>query len=498
MPNAQLSQLISEDRIEKSKSSSGINVTLYCYYLLLLLCASLLTNCNKNNSNDPLSQPDINFKPGPFKVTVLYRNESSASIKWSAPEDLDNDTLRYSVLLNGVKLDSNLLATTYEFQKLTTQDKYNGQIIAIDPAGDTSIATFSLPAFSGYIYFTSSFNDYSLNRLDIASGKFNWSFKDPGATTFQVPAFVKDTLFIFDPGLRKLHAINPKNSIAYWSTHLPTNFFIGLQTFSPVVYNNGKLFLTVDMYLLAFNSTDGSFIWKFQTNGVIQTNPTAVNDVVYLGCNDRILYAIDANTGMKKWGHDSGRSISWSSPTVADNTVFFVNETRLVALDASTGQPRWAVVNPASIESTGNCPRVIDGILYVTIGSSVCAFNAITGSLKWKQSVPGLMASNPAIDDNYLYIVVLGNTSSETIVCLERKTGQIKWKSQTAATPFIDPIVAHNRLFTTYYGYHISEIEASSGTQIKKFSFGIGTLETHFFVDINDTIYYPAISGMLQ
>src|SRR2546421_315870 len=77
--------------------------------------------------------------------------------------------------------------------------------------------------------------------------------------------------------------------------------------------------------------------WAFPTGNIVQSSPTVVNGVLYIGSFDYNIYAIDASTGLQKWAFPTSNVVQ-SSPTVVNGVLYIgSSDSRVYAIDASTG-----------------------------------------------------------------------------------------------------------------------------------------------------------------
>src|SRR4051812_37535993 len=103
----------------------------YPYNLLFAVLAIFISIIQLDCTKPSDIFDKLNIRPGPFSVTVTMRAESSASIEWSKADDPDGDTVRYTIVLDGKKIDSNLLKLQYQFTNLLDDKEYKGSVIAI-------------------------------------------------------------------------------------------------------------------------------------------------------------------------------------------------------------------------------------------------------------------------------------------------------------------------------------------------------------------------------
>ena len=78
--------------------------------------------------------------------------------------------------------------------------------------------------------------------------------------------------------------------------------------------------------------------WRFTAGDSVDSSPTVVDGVVYVGSDDGTLYALDAATGAERWRFATGDEVD-SSPAVVDGVVFVGSEDgNVYALEAAEPQ----------------------------------------------------------------------------------------------------------------------------------------------------------------
>jgi outer membrane protein assembly factor BamB len=146
-----------------------------------------------------------------------------------------------------------------------------------------------------------------------------------------------------------------------------------------------------DRGLYALRATDGSAIWRFETAGLVQSEPLydPELDYVYFGSNDGALYCVKAQTGELVYRFDTGAEVS-RKPVRHDETLVFANASDfLFAVDRRTGKPKWqARRTPAlGMEISGHAGPAVDpttGLVYIAFSDGhVAAYDIRDGSEKW-------------------------------------------------------------------------------------------------------------------
>jgi outer membrane protein assembly factor BamB len=129
--------------------------------------------------------------------------------------------------------------------------------------------------------------------------------------------------------------------------------------------------------------------------------------------------ALDARDGAELWrsplgerhlGHDGSEDGPISSPVIGHGLVYAVGPRGvLVALDGDTGEDRWSIDMVGELGATPpdygftTTPLVEGGLLIVQVGGSegrlLCAFDALTGELRWSAGNGAAAYASPMVMD---------------------------------------------------------------------------------------------------
>jgi outer membrane protein assembly factor BamB len=211
-----------------------------------------------------------------------------------------------------------------------------------------------------------------VGTIEAATGKIIPS-DSPAGIAGSGPAIVGDTLyiggidgFVYALDITKKQTPIWRAQIASGATGTPV---AGVDTGDTLIEStptvvNGVLFIgSPDHNLYALNATTGKILWKYETGGVISfPSPAVANGVVYIGSDDKSLHAVDAATGKGLWKYQTGDTIR-SSPAVYNGVVYIGSyDDTLYALDAVTGKVRQAYLTNQQIFAS---PRIVEGVLYI-------------------------------------------------------------------------------------------------------------------------------------
>jgi outer membrane protein assembly factor BamB len=209
-----------------------------------------------------------------------------------------------------------------------------------------------------------------------------------------------------------------------------------------------------DHGLYALRAGEGSTIWRFETGGLVQSDPLYEPelDVVYFGSNDGALYCVRADSGKLVFRFDTGAEVS-RRPVQAGETLMFSNASDfLFAVDRRTGKPKWQVHRTPALgmEISGHAGPTYDpksGYVYMAYSDGhVIAYDSRDGSEKWTPvdlsaeaeqaggETPRYLDvdTTPVLDDHPQGRVVYVSSYAGGIYALDGLTGARVWSNEKA------------------------------------------------------------------
>jgi outer membrane protein assembly factor BamB len=209
---------------------------------------------------------------------------------------------------------------------------------------------------------------------------------------------------------------------------------------------------SADHGLYALRASDGSTIWRYETLGVVQSEPYYDEelDTVYFGSHDGALYAVRAQDGSRVFRFAAGSEVS-KKPVRIGETLFFANASDyLFAVDRRTGKPLWQVHRTSALgmEVSGYAGPSVDpqaGVVYMAYSDGhVVAYDARDGSEKWTPvdlsaeaeqtagEAPRYLDvdTTPVLDDHAQGKVVYVAAYAGSVVALDAATGTRVWASE--------------------------------------------------------------------
>ncbi len=217
-----------------------------------------------------------------------------------------------------------------------------------------------------------------------------------------------------------------------------------------------------DHGLYALRASGGSTLWRFETLGMVQSEPyyDAELDMVYFGSNDGALYAVKAENGQRVFRFDSAAEVSRRPVRVGANILFASAADFLFAVDAKTGKEKWQVHRTSALgmEIAGHAgPAYDDKTGLVTMAYSdghVVAYDGVTGSEKW----PVDLAAEA-----------------------EQKLGQLPRYLDVDTTPVPGGTASNRVVFVASYAGGVYALDAKSGARVWSNEQALGVTDLVFF-----------------
>jgi outer membrane protein assembly factor BamB len=193
-------------------------------------------------------------------------------------------------------------------------------------------------------------------------------------------------------------------------------------------------------------------LWTYDTTAPVYSSPAIVDNVLYIGSDNGILYALNAQTGGANWTYPTGGAIK-SSPAVFYGKVYFLSTDGFVyALDAATGALVWSVLIDPPLPPRVNfwpwsSPAVHSGRVFIASSNGLLyCLNAFNGAIIWSTFIGGNPNSPITVANNKVFSGTHNfDDTSPTLVALNELTGAIIWTySYTATHPFLVGMVNCN------------------------------------------------------
>src|SRR5262249_22559913 len=158
--------------------------------------------------------------------------------------------------------------------------------------------------------------------------------------------------------------------------------------------------------------------WSAPGFDVIENATVIAGDMIVAGGGNGAVRALDRRTGKVIWSSDADAMVS-TPPLVVGDLLYITTYLGLHALDLKSGQRKW-MTPLATAPAFVSYPASHDGAVFVSVGSTLYAFDAATGRERWHVASPTQFWSL-ALGNQLLYV---GN-SDGYLRAYDQATGQV-------------------------------------------------------------------------
>jgi len=292
---------------------------------------------------------------------------------------------------------------------------------------------FSTPTVVGDLLVVSSCNGM-IRALDKKTGQLKWDYdirKDGEQSQFHGDPLVTDELVIIgtDGKIGHVYAFDRSTGAVRWKYRVNDWGVVS----DVLRLKNSVYAVTLGDELVCLNLADGKVNWTFRSSYSNQaqnfhwtSTPALLNDYIYFGGLDGIVYALDANSGKQIWKRDLGARVTtsvaayehdlyvgtskrhiyrlnsgsgdvlsdfvtdseprWSLILVDDSLVVFLGDEVLASIDLSLKKVRWFA--EASREWTSARPYLWHGAVLAGNRRELVAFRSSDGARQWSHQFP--------------------------------------------------------------------------------------------------------------
>jgi outer membrane protein assembly factor BamB len=165
-----------------------------------------------------------------------------------------------------------------------------------------------------------------------------------------------------------------------------------------------------DYHLYCLNALSGELIWKYKTDGEVDSSPLIVGDRVYFGSYDGFLYALNATDKSEIWKFNTGSEI-WGSPAFTEDSIYIGTKNgKMYSVWANNGTEHWNYSTNQFEELHGiySTPVVTgDRVIFGSEDKFLYSLNASTGDRVWMFKTTGYIYSSAAVGSGKVYFTSL-------------------------------------------------------------------------------------------
>ena len=291
--------------------------------------------------------------------------------------------------------------------------------------------------FEDRVYIASS--RWALQAMDAQTGRLLWTFPSIENVVEQPPMGYP---FLYDPA---------KPAVDNERVYIVSMYSDDLAVYRGERKDGGSS-------LLAVNRQSGKLEWEFrvdkETDGEF-TGPTVSQQAVSF-VDDKILYVVDPQTGAELWHSDKSRYII-GPPTWYDSELYVVGYSDrsfcIFSFDEKTGAEQQRL--PMQLEEgsvySGQAYWIgnhLFAIMWISIGfrpptASLYALDLESGQIRWHSSF-GEIKSNSLLlyDDTTIYL-----STYQAVYAINQQTGQRRWRFVVRNGLGSEPALENNVLY---------------------------------------------------
>lgn len=383
---------------------------------------------DQENGQTQASSPVFQFRGSPTRqgVTYLQKSPTIHGKRWCRPLNIGVHTAaKSSPIFDGERL-------------YVGAD--GGMFFALDLSGEV-IWRYAVNHVDKGFHGTAAIDEDALYigsydgrfaALDKRSGRPIWVAR-LGDAIGASPLLIDDQVVIAVETMRPdgfVVALNRRTGEQLWASP-----WLGGHAHSSVAWHegSGKFFVGENKgSLSALDPRDGSFVWRFKTEGSIKGTPAIINERVVFTSWDRKLRAVDIERGQEIWNHELGGR-STSSPAFAPQAGVVVvgvedglpegqdRAGALVAVDVQTGREVWRRFAPpdvwrasATVTVVNGAPSSSESIWIECESGYLCQLQSRTGKLLGRWEIGAPFTAAPFVSEDF--VVVAANEPGE--LCL--------------------------------------------------------------------------------
>lgn len=276
--------------------------------------------------------------------------------------------------------------------------------------GPRAVGTPGLTADGNIVYVAFQQYVYAVDTTSGIGASYDWQYPVTGnakVVFYAPPEVSQDAIYVGDLA-NVFHKLNKENGAEIWSFNEGKGWFIGKAKAS-----EETIFAQSSDRSLYALSTNGSLIWKFESDQSNWAQPVVNKNDVFIASMDHFIYSLDVSNGSENWRKEMSGAIASAPVFDETNDQLYVGSLgrKIVALNVQDGSEIWAYPSDDSIGSIWATPILKDEqLIFVDEKGKIFSLDAASGTLNWSADAGGdVMAGLLALEDGFLVALEDGN-----------------------------------------------------------------------------------------
>jgi outer membrane protein assembly factor BamB len=245
-----------------------------------------------------------------------------------------------------------------------------------------------------------------------------------GGTIEATPLVESQTVFV--PTGNVLYAVAISNRSVRWSFEA-----VGDLRASPVLLDNLVYIGSEDKRVYALDKYTGDLAWSLKLDDVVAASPSIDGLTLVVGTESGMVFGIHSLQGEELWRHELGSPVS-TAACIGRHTAMIgtsgSNGGRLYGLDVDEGEELWVYPpkGTPALDPILTTPVTSSGLVYFGSDSLYC-LEVVTGAEVWSFETGDSVRGSPAIVDTYL---VFGCYDG-LVRCIDKTTANVVWQFES-------------------------------------------------------------------
>lgn len=328
-------------------------------------------------------------------------------------------------------------------------------------------------------------DDKTFYAFEGDEGNKKWSFSvESGNFTYSSP-FIADKVLYVGCTNGNLYALSIDTGKLLWKFH--TNG--GIES-SVYVSENTVYVGSTDDNFYAVNALTGELKWKFITGFNVSSSPVVSGQNVYFASDDGYIYALNKDNGDVVWDYKAGSIFNSSSVAIVQDRLYIGNrDGNLYKINKLTGELIWKKYLGSSLERSS--ATISEGYIYIADNYNLYKLDELTGTAVWTLRSPDHFSTSPFVNEKNVII----NSASGVLMIINKENGNYRWQ-KTIYSNSAEAVAADNMVFVGGGGsrfiYAYTEDDAK---MVWKYPASAITTSAPVVISKKGNIIYPSTSG---
>jgi outer membrane protein assembly factor BamB len=235
-----------------------------------------------------------------------------------------------------------------------------------------------------------------------------------------------DSQTVFMPSENVLYAVTISNRSTRWSFEA-----VGNLRGSPIILDNVIYIGSEDKHVYALDKYSGDLVWSLKLDDVIAASPSVSGLILVVGTESGMVYGINRNQGTEDWRTDLGHGVTTAACIKGGVAMVGTDEGRLHALDMDNGAEKWTYPPKGAdeLDPILTTPVSSSGLVYFGADGLYC-LEVGTGAEVWTFETGDTVRGSPAIVESFL---VFGSYDG-VVRCIDKNTANVVWRYRTTTS----------------------------------------------------------------